>query len=648
MLFLLLLALARPSSSNTAQPINVQPLPDGVSVRGGETLKVIDAAWHVYVTLDPPVLPPFILEKIIALTDTFTALEKFYGTAIKLDSQYFKRTVMLNQLNAIPILDHPTMAPTTPSSSQVNHTAKHAHHKRHHHSREKRGLLNVGGKVLNWLFGVATTEQLDRYQHTLNEVVGNQKTIAHAYNSMATLINQTKAFVENLAVRQDELHTHLTKLNEAIVYVKTIVNVNSKLIARVKMLVDLDRYMDVLQLSVDSYIVHVSLFKRQRLELSMGHLTRDLLREDQLRDIISQAAGKYHTIERIQWYYQFITVNPLWIPQSNQLLFKFDLPMLADSHHLLFNIFTHPVPISNSSYKILLDVDPIYALNTQNGFLSAPQGCMGHDPLVCQPLVEYDHKTYQCARALITNQPALSKTCKVKISKHTPHPEVKRIDINEFVFTTWGSQLISRCPGQPPNYITLRPGAYNLSCNMPCSINSGAWSIQCIDQRQLHRRYSLKQLTITSHFNFSTSFNATMLEQNLPDLKLSSKLTPITTSISQIVLPRLNPKFTIEQSMDIVGLISLLLIGLIFIIILALAIRSRMMGTSIALLAGSHVQDHLIPLSPRHKDCDSRYCQPSAPVPRLWPALPPADEVLKLPARLPRDMSLSFEQESLS
>ena len=639
LLTLLIWALTTYASAATANepPITIEPLPDGVSVRGGEQLKVIDAAWHVYVTLEQPTLPDTITQRILDLQITFTSLEKFYGTAIKLDSQYFKRSVLLNKLNVVPVAS-PTEVPLN-----ISHTHKHGKH----HRRTKRGLLNVGGKVLNWLFGVATTEQLDRYKHTLAEVVGNQKSIAHAFNSMATLVNQTKTFVENLAIRQEELHQHITKLNEALLYVKTIVNVNSKLIARVQMLVELDRYIEVLQITVDTHILHLSLFKRQQLELSMGQLTRDLLQETQLQEIISQAAGNYNVINDLQWYYQFISVTPLIDPDSNQLLYKLELPLLADTHHLLFNIFTHPVPVSNSSYKIMLDVDPIYALNTANGYLSAPQGCMGHNPLVCQPLVEYAPDTYTCARALITNQPKLATSCKVKITKHIPHPEVTRLDINQYVFTTWGSQLITRCPGQPPIYNVLRPGAYNLSCNLPCSINSGAWSIKCVDQKQLHRRYSLKQITIPSHFNFSSQLNATLLENNLPDLKLSSNLTPITSSISQIVLPHLNPKFTLDTHMDLVGLVSLVLIALIFIIIAILAIKSKMMGTSLASMARSHIHEQFMPLisSPSHND--TRYCQPTAPATRLWPALPPADELLKLPARLPQE-TRPLDLDSLS
>ena len=645
MLTLLLMAMAMLAHfGNAKPPISVEQLPDGVSVSGGETIKVIDATWHVYVTLEAPQLPDIVIDRIIQLQDTFTTLEKFYGTAIKLDTQYFKRTTLLNKINAVPVYIHDQVSPSQPQNE--SHT--HRHHK-HGKSRTKRGLLNVGGKVLNWLFGVATTQQLDRYKKTLAEVAGNQNTMAHAFNSMATIVNQTRAFVENLAIRQKDLHKHLTQLNEALVYVKTIVNVNSKLIARVQILVNLDRYIDVLQLTVDTYLMHVSLFKRQRMELALGHLTRDLLQESQLRDIISQAAGNYETLQDANWYYQFITVTPLWDTSSNTLLYKFDLPLLADSQHLLFHIMTHPVPVSHSTYKILLDVEPVYALNTENGFISTPKKCIGHDPLVCQPLVEYAPDTFKCARALITNQPTLASSCNVKISKHTPHPEVTRLDINQFVFTTWGSQLVTRCPGQPPSYVTLGPGAYNLSCNSPCSINSGAWSINCIDQKQLHKRYSLKQLTVTAHFNFSTKFNATVLESHIPELKLSSKITPITTSISQIMLPHLDPpKISIEKSIDVAGIISLCLILIIIIIITVMIIRSRRLGISLTKLASTHITDLLTPLSPRTRDIDTRYCQPSAPAPRIWPALPPADDILKLPARLPQDIALPFELDSAS
>ena len=139
-----------------------------------------------------------------------------------------------------------------------------------------------------------------------------------------------------------------------------------------------------------------------------------------------------------------------------------------------------------------------------------------------------------------------------------------------------------------------------------------------------------------------------MLENNLPELKLSSKLTPITSSISQIVIPHLDPKFTLDTNIDVVGIVSIVLIALILLFIAILAIKSKTMGTSLANMARTHIQEQFMPLITHPHTNESRYCQPSAPTTRLWPALPPADEILKLPARLPHDTTLSMDLDSLS
>ena len=101
-MYLITLCIILARTAFAIEPITIEPLPDGVSVRGGETLKVIDAAWHIYVTLDPPVPPETIVQRVLDLEHTVKTLEKFYGSAIKLDSQYFKRTVLLNKLHVVP------------------------------------------------------------------------------------------------------------------------------------------------------------------------------------------------------------------------------------------------------------------------------------------------------------------------------------------------------------------------------------------------------------------------------------------------------------------------------------------------------------------------------------------------------------------
>ena len=375
-------------------------------------------------------------------------------------------------------------------------------------------------------------------------------------------------------------------------------------------------------------------------------------------EIISEVKGQHEAVEDLQWYYQYIQVTPVWDPNSTALLYKFDIPLLSDTPYLLFNVFTHPVPVSNSSYKILVDVEPTYVLNTESGRLSKATTCMGHNPLVCQPMVEFAPSTFECARGLITNQPKLSASCTVTVTKHQPLPEVTTIDVNQFVFTTWGSQLVVRCPARPPQLINLKTGAYNLSCSQACIIDSGDWSLKCIDQKQLHRRYSMPLINITSHFNFATAFNKTTLETCLPDLKLSSKLTPITSSIDQLLVPHLESSVTIERSIDIAGIISLVLITILAGSVIFLIVRAKKLGISLSSLAGRQVLTQILPVSQPicqpDPTIDHRYCMPTAPFTappprRLWPALPPAETSLKTPARLPNEFTpLAFDQDNSS
>ena len=78
-------------------------------------------------------------------------------------------------------------------------------------SRIKRGLLDIGGTILHHLFGVATESQLARYKATMAELTGSQEDIAHAYGTLATVVNQTSTYVKQLAIQQRHLHDQVIK-----------------------------------------------------------------------------------------------------------------------------------------------------------------------------------------------------------------------------------------------------------------------------------------------------------------------------------------------------------------------------------------------------------------------------------------------------
>ncbi|KZR95883.1 Uncharacterized protein APZ42_010090, partial [Daphnia magna] len=55
----------------------------------------------------------------------------------------------------------------------------------------KRGLIDGGGKVLSWLFGVSTQEDLEHVHGRLDRLSTETTSIVHALEVQATLINET-------------------------------------------------------------------------------------------------------------------------------------------------------------------------------------------------------------------------------------------------------------------------------------------------------------------------------------------------------------------------------------------------------------------------------------------------------------------------
>ena len=76
--------------------------------------------------------------------------------------------------------------------------------------------MDVGGSSLHALFGVATSAQLGRFQAALNEIGAQQMRIAHAHNSLATIVNQTKYYLGQMAIQQQQLTAQVSRISGTI------------------------------------------------------------------------------------------------------------------------------------------------------------------------------------------------------------------------------------------------------------------------------------------------------------------------------------------------------------------------------------------------------------------------------------------------
>jgi len=396
-------------------------------------------------------------------------------------------------------------------------------------------------------------------------------------------------------------------------------------IRTIELLTDLDRYLDVLDMAADRYVAQVNLFRNQRAEIELGHLTRHLLTESQLKDILQEASTNHQVSGKVEWHYQYLNVVPLSL-DNGSLLYKIEIPLVAPRPYLLYKIVTHYVPINESFYAIKVLLHDEYAMDTVSGNLFIPRSCLGHDPRVCQAGVEYGQEAMQCPRALLTGRHDMVKTCKVKIGDVSGEPLIKATAVNEYVVATPADVWIVRCPGAQEHHVTVQMGCYNLTCLKDCKITGKGWSVDCIDRRFMTRHYVMPMLLVSKAFDFNRRIDVTNLHMALPELRNRAPLPPLETDVALLwAKPIKHLEFKGSNWGNILSLLNVCLIMVIVVGLSAVCLKLRFGQIRMKCWTRRNMEPttEAMPLNDRpHNDKPYINTPNTETTTRIWPILP--------------------------
>ena len=538
-------------------PIAITKLEDGVTIVGNEELRLTVATWDVFVAIDPPPYPHSLARKVAALEKTLSAIAALnhQGLIINMESQELRRHRLAAALNMAP---QPWMQPT-----------------RQDHHRQKRGLINFGGTILHTLFGVATTAQVNRFKEALQEVAGHQATLTHAHNSLASILNQTRDYVTKLAMKQYELREKIITLNTVVSNLTTIVDLHNQRLFAMELSTKVDNYLDILQLAVDQYTDQLALYEQQRTDLQIGKLSKHLLPEYDLDDILAQAQRQHKVSVTKQWLYQYVKVYPVLLAED-QLMFQVLIPLISPKPFLLFSVAAHGVPLNDSNLQITLNVNSLYAINSMTGDLIKPQSCTGHAPTICASAIEFDTSKYQCVRGLITNRKDLTAKCTVEVKHITNEDLISPLAVNQYAVLSLGGNIVTHCYGQTEQYYELSRGTYNISCLSNCRVKGQGWAFQCIDKLNLQRHYIMPEVRTTAHFQFNFNYSAKDIALALPTLPLDNPSLPMLTDIAHLTQAHLAKPLTTRLANNMtVSITNVVLIVIIWIALTIAAFKSR-------------------------------------------------------------------------
>jgi hypothetical protein len=327
--------LAVTAAAADMNPLAITNLPDGIAISGGQQLRQITATWNIYVTLQPPPFPTQLSDQLHGLQQQLDSLLAFDDVHDDIQALTVRKRRLLALIDT-------------------------------QHERVKRGLIDIGGTILHGLFGVATNDQLKRFELALESVSASSNDIRHTQMALATIVNQTTTNVKELAVHQNHILNQQAAFTIAVQQLATASSNQSKRIRRIEVLTDLDRFMDVIEVAVKQHVAQVQLYHKQRAEMEAGRLTRDLLPQHHLEDILAQASASHDVIHTVEWYYQYLLILPIW-QATGSLVYTVEIPLIAPHPYLLYTITSLLVPLANNSYTAIVHLQDAYTLDTISG-----------------------------------------------------------------------------------------------------------------------------------------------------------------------------------------------------------------------------------------------------------------------------------------
>ena len=224
--------------------------------------------------------------------------------------------------------------------------------------RKKRAIFDFGGKILNFLFGTLTQNDLDIVQKHISTLETNQQNIVHVLEDSLTILNMSRIEIAENRHSINEILTTLSKINNKIDNVteelsSQIIEVENFL----QMYLKLDLIVEELKQTMQNALIYLENLKMQMSMLSSEKLSPLIISPMKLKATLQDIASKLPRAFRLPdnintnlWkYYTYLKCAT--IVSNNQIIIIVSIPILDFSSKFeVYNVHTFPVALANTSH----------------------------------------------------------------------------------------------------------------------------------------------------------------------------------------------------------------------------------------------------------------------------------------------------------
>lgn len=462
-------------------------LPNGVLISDPKTIKISKAQWQILITIQPPALIP-LGPYLNSLTEMIAEVEA-EGTS--------PHRLLRHNLEYLRTMDSQN---TAFQYARTNLTSQ----------RTRRGLINLGGKLLHHVFGVATDAQIDHCQQLIDAAMDRQSDIVNHYNELTTVVKKNQQnTIENRRLLKAVVNHFQNVVTNAT-------NWTRQRFLQIHREMDINSFMQTLHMYTLQNIHNIDVYLQQRADLERGALTESILPKSYLQSLLAKVKRQLH-LEPLEWhwYYSNININPLW-QEGHNLVYITHLPFVAMNDYLMYTIQSFPVGHQNST--IQLNAQPHIAMDSTTSGLFIPSECKGHNPAVCQAGPIGYRPLYTCEHGLLTKNKEEMDTCSFTLQEHASLPSFYPIQHShgQYVIYTNDERITKNCPGSPSQDLQMAPGTYLLTIPGQCNLQAETWTLYKLF-------YGIKNLNISSY-----------TQPELFDLKLLQRLPTLRHEVQRL------------------------------------------------------------------------------------------------------------------
>lgn len=460
-------------------------LPDGLDLETDEDVYVVAGQWSVLITIDPPRPSTQYIAYLLQFERTLMDKKGELGTIPWLPS-WMQRLKMLYKQCFTP---RRWWRVSSEQSKELLY-------------RPRRGLIDVVGEGMKFLFGSATSRDIDQIRRLVANLTATQQRILTQVEQFTTIINHT---YDEIQVNRDQINIISQNLHNLSAWAYDALqgmNARIKLMDfRIQVEFLLAQFEDVGRRYISSH--EAWLHRKENLEA--GRLTENLLPPTVLQGILAKSAEPTgRAISPLHWYYANIMITPILVGED-RLIYHTVLPLVLSTEWHYTEIRRWPAPMND--YQATLVLPDTILRDTETGDITISPRCYGTQPRVCRRGLITRADKHPCLTRLLASRPSYDHECAVIIEKRFPLDTVHPIAYDDYILITDGTQLALRCADAAENIVTVAAGVYRITLPFPCNLYGTEWTLKSTFQRTLNLTLRTQEANVHVNITIADLFN---------------------------------------------------------------------------------------------------------------------------------------------